>query len=446
MDLKRLLSLYVAILALHLLFSALLWFHTKAKHYRIQCFAYLFLLSTCMLQILTSQNSYLPQVLAASTLFFSVLMFTELVTLITKSDFQWKKFTIIYFISVSISVIFNFLNLNTNIMALPAVMGVAYPILSTGIRELFHSKKKFSFITKCFIWAVMINALHDLDYAYAIDKPDLIIPGFSFALLSIFSVMMFSSAAVMESLSVEMTKIKMQMEYRAMITNTLRLASLSEMAGGVAHEINNPLAIIQLHSDYINRSMAKGELDPDRIKLSAKTISETVTRIVKIITNLRYFSRDASQDALTETSVSEVINQTLSFCELRFNDQGVKVQKGQVPEIKVLCRPVQLSQALLNLLNNSFDSVLQNEHEKWIKIEAKLINHFVEIRIIDNGPGIPDNIREKIFDPFFTTKEIGKGMGLGLSASLGMIETQNSSLILDASAAQTCFIIRIPAA
>jgi C4-dicarboxylate-specific signal transduction histidine kinase len=256
---------------------------------------------------------------------------------------------------------------------------------------------------------------------------------------------MFSFAAVMESILVENTKIKLQIQYKAMLTHSYKLASLGEMAGGVAHEINNPLTVIQLHSDAFKRLFNKGELDQAAVGKRIEAITNSVNRIVKVITNLRYFSRDASQDPMTEASIQSVIDQTLTFCKLRFMEKGVEIKSRDIPDLKVRCRPAQLAQALLNILNNSFEAVVRDSHtEKVILLEVSEVHQEALIRITDSGPGIPQDIRDRIFDPFFSTKDIGEGMGLGLSVSMGMIESQNGRLKLDETSEQTCFVIQLP--
>lgn len=176
-----------------------------------------------------------------------------------------------------------------------------------------------------------------------------------------------------------------------------------------------------------------------------KSITETIQKIVRVITHLRYFSRDSRNDPLEDVPILDVINQTLSFCEVRFKENGVDIIKEISADAVVRCRPAQLAQALLNLLNNSFEAVSENPAEqKIIRIEVlSLEPNKVQLKVCDNGRGIPAKIRSRIFDPFFTTKDIGEGMGLGLSVALGMIESQQGTLYLEESSEQTCFVIEL---
>ena len=112
-------------------------------------------------------------------------------------------------------------------------------------------------------------------------------------------------------------------------------------------------------------------------------------------------------------------------------------------EIEIECRLIQIEQVLLNLLNNSFDAIADLE-EKWIRVDVEAEDHFVNIKVVDSGKGIPAEASEKIMMPFFTTKEVGKGTGLGLSISSGILKSHGGELSLDRNAANTTFVIRVP--
>jgi signal transduction histidine kinase len=109
------------------------------------------------------------------------------------------------------------------------------------------------------------------------------------------------------------------------------------------------------------------------------------------------------------------------------------------------CREVQLSQVILNLLNNAFDAISELPN-KWVHLESRMNEGIIEIRVIDSGSGIPEELREKILQPFFTTKEVGQGTGLGLSISKGIIESHGGTLSIDIKSQNTCFVIQIPQA
>jgi signal transduction histidine kinase len=110
---------------------------------------------------------------------------------------------------------------------------------------------------------------------------------------------------------------------------------------------------------------------------------------------------------------------------------------------EVFGNSIQISQVILNLLNNAFDAI-QDATDKWIKIQTYIEHGQVQIRVTDCGHGISNEVAKKIMQPFFTTKPIGKGTGLGLSISKGIVEAHQGKLTIDTESKNTCFVITLP--
>jgi len=223
-----------------------------------------------------------------------------------------------------------------------------------------------------------------------------------------------------------------------------KMSALGEMSGGVAHEINNPLSIIAAKCDQIITQIKNEEIDQNALILGLKKIEDTTFRIAKIVRALRNFSRDAEHDPIVEVDPESVIDDALSLSEARMNYAGIKLSKEIHSTTKILCRPTQLTQVLINLLNNSFDAVGETP-DAWLKIETRQRGSFVDIWITDSGKGISPAIADKMMQPFFTTKELGKGTGLGLSISKGLMESMHGELRYSESSPNTQFLISIPA-
>lgn len=234
-------------------------------------------------------------------------------------------------------------------------------------------------------------------------------------------------------------------EQEAKIISSSKMASLGEMAGSIAHEINNPLAIILGKAHRINRYFEADDLksNQEAIRADVAKITMTVNRISKIIKGLRQFARDASDDPMQEITVRGLIEDTISFCQERFQNAGVDLRVNLKYEGPIVCRGTELSQVLLNLITNAFDAV-QESTEKWVEVRVEQIGNFVEFSITDCGHGVPEEIRSKIFTPFFTTKEVGKGTGLGLSISKSIIESHHGEFFLNEKSKYTSFVVRIP--
>jgi PAS domain S-box-containing protein len=224
-----------------------------------------------------------------------------------------------------------------------------------------------------------------------------------------------------------------------------RMASLGEMASGVAHEINNPIAIIRSQAELSSKALKREPLDLAKIERGLEKILRTSDRVANIIAGLRTVSRDGSTDPLLPASLDTIIKDTLSLSKARFESKNIDVTVESPTDATIDCRPTQITQVLLNILNNSFDAVSKLE-TRWVHLKVTPIQGLVILRIEDSGEGIPKPIQEKIFDPFFTTKEVGSGTGLGLSIAAGIMKDHLGSLELDKSAKHTAFILRFPCA
>lgn len=232
----------------------------------------------------------------------------------------------------------------------------------------------------------------------------------------------------------------------AKLAASAKLASLGEMASGIAHEINNPLAIILTSGTQLRHATQRDSLTPDVAFKIATRIETTAIRIGKIIKGLRAFAREVGGTPMERVSLRQIVEETLEFCRERFRSHEIDLEVAPIPEeLSLHCRSVEISQVLLNLLNNAFDAVLGSTG-KWVKLEASATGSEVRILVTDGGPGIPPALREKIFQPFFTTKEVGRGTGLGLSLSKGICESHGGSLALDDSVEATRFVVTLPCA
>lgn len=247
---------------------------------------------------------------------------------------------------------------------------------------------------------------------------------------------------------VEDEKIKIQElhseldAHRAKAFTSAKFAALGEMASGITHEINNPLTAINLHSQTLKILIESGS---DKAELLSKLdlVSRTVHRIARIVESMSTISREGSNDAMKNEPLHQIVEDTTTFCAERFRKHSVKLTINVPKDIAIDCRAVQISQLLLNLLNNSFDAI-ELLPERWITLEATETKNLVRMMVADSGPGIPENLEKRIFDPFFTTKAAGKGTGLGLSLSSKIVQDHGGELFLDRSHSNTRFVIELP--
>ncbi|MDZ4083965.1 MAG: ATP-binding protein, partial [Bdellovibrionales bacterium] len=236
-----------------------------------------------------------------------------------------------------------------------------------------------------------------------------------------------------------------QRENELKLLQSARMATLGEMAGGIAHEVNNPLAIIHGRASQILRVMDRGPLDLSKLRSDITKIEATANRIAKIIRGLRSFSRDSSGDPMILAKVNGMITEVLDLARERFKNHEIDLSVFSGEDHLIACRPQQIGQVLLNLINNAHDAVMTQE-ERWVRIDVTRAGGLIRIAVTDSGKGIPGEVAAKIMNPFFTTKEVGKGTGLGLSISKGIAEDHGGTLTYDPTSKNTCFVFEIPMA
>jgi C4-dicarboxylate-specific signal transduction histidine kinase len=223
-----------------------------------------------------------------------------------------------------------------------------------------------------------------------------------------------------------------------------KMSALGEMAGGIAHEINTPLATMKMLVGSAFREIDKEIFDVEFVTDKLTKINITIDRIAKIVKGLKTFSRDGSQDPFVSTNLKTIIDDTVFFCKERFRNKEVDLTvQIENEELNVDCRASQISQVLLNLLSNSIDAI-EKDKTKWVQIHQKADDLWAYILITDSGLGIPKDVKQKIFDPFFTTKGVEKGTGLGLSISLGIIKNHQGEMTVNGDCKNTQFVIKLP--
>ena len=227
---------------------------------------------------------------------------------------------------------------------------------------------------------------------------------------------------------------------QAQLIHSEKLASLGVLAGGVAHEINNPLMVILGRTELMLMDESLGE-DPRK---NLETICHETERIGKIVQNLLTFSRKSRQERIESVDVSDVLERTLTLSEHQLTVGNVKVHKEIDPDLQpIAANAGQLQQVFMNLIINAHHA-MPDGGELRIRT-ADLPDDKVVIEISDSGCGISPEDINRIFDPFFTTKEEGKGTGLGLAVSRNIIDNHGGDIGVHSTiGAGTTFRVVLP--
>ncbi len=218
-----------------------------------------------------------------------------------------------------------------------------------------------------------------------------------------------------------------------------KLASLGEMSAGVAHEINNPLAIISGAASLLEKSKD----DPAKFAAKVDAIQRSTARIAKIVDGLRKFARTPNQTGRVPVVLANIVREALALTEAKAHRHQVRVYDDLLCSGKMLCDEVEIEQVLVNLVNNAIDAV-KTQDEKWVRISVTAERANLVLRVRDSGTGIPCAVADKLFQPFFTTKPVGHGTGLGLSIVKGILDQYGATISLLRSEPNTCFEILIP--
>jgi PAS domain S-box-containing protein len=223
-----------------------------------------------------------------------------------------------------------------------------------------------------------------------------------------------------------------------------RLSSLGMMAGGVAHEINNPLTTISVATDHLRSFLENGNPDRDAMAGITATIHRNVDRIERIVRGLLSMSRMPKDDDLDTVCLKTFLGDVIEMSRARFAHGGIELVVSDIPPtLDLECQSTPLSQVLVNLLNNARDAV-DDLPEKWVRVEVSEEGDAVEIAVTDSGNGLPAEVLDKIFEPFFTAKSMCNGTGLGLSISRSIVNSHHGELLVDRDCVNTRFVVRLP--
>jgi len=255
-------------------------------------------------------------------------------------------------------------------------------------------------------------------------------------------------------LLVTASDITERLETEQQLIQASKMATLGEMATGVAHELNQPLAVIKTASSYFMKKVSKQQPIKEEILFTmAQEIDSHVDRASKIINHMRQFGRKSDQKQ-DEIQLNDVLRKSFEIFSQQLKVRGIDVIWELEQDLPMIMADAdRLEQVFINLLINARDAI----EEKWetqprptgdkrITLRTRSKANRVMVEVEDTGKGIPKSISEKIFEPFFTTKEVGKGTGLGLSISYRIVQDFGGSIRVSSREGEgALFIIKFPA-
>ncbi len=231
------------------------------------------------------------------------------------------------------------------------------------------------------------------------------------------------------------------------MVETGKLASVGELAAGIAHEINNPLAVMVEEAGWIEDLLEEEEFNElenlEELRRSLKQIKVHGVRCREITHKLLSFAK-RTDPKLREINLNDLIEEVIAISEQSARYGHVKVQKHLAPELPtVYASPSEMEQVLLNLINNAMDAIgTKGGH---IEVTSRVEGDYAVVGVADSGCGIPEAVLARIFDPFFTTKPVGRGTGLGLSICYGILKKMGGEISVNSAVGVgTTFHVYVP--
>lgn len=226
----------------------------------------------------------------------------------------------------------------------------------------------------------------------------------------------------------------------AQLIQSEKMAAFGQLGAGIAHEVKNPLAGILGYAQLSLRKVKDGE----PLYANLKIIEKETKRCKGIIDNLMKFARQ-EKVSLMATDINMVVEDATAIVDHQLTINGVKIVKELAPKLPVIMgNGNQIQQVLMNLMINAQQAL--DGKPGAVRLSSALMDSgYIEVRVSDNGPGMPEEVRSKIFEPFFTTKSAGKGTGLGLSVSYGIVRDHKGDIRVESEpGVGTTFIISLP--
>ena len=235
-------------------------------------------------------------------------------------------------------------------------------------------------------------------------------------------------------------------ELNAKLLQADKLAALGKMAAGIAHEVNNPLAVIGEKTgwmeDLLEEEEFRGSPNYQEYKTSLEKISLHVERARKIIYNMLSYARKM-EPHLEDINVNDVVNQTVTFLDNMARINDIEIETDLQPDLPIIAGDqAKLQQVFLNLINNAMDAIGKDGR---VHVRTGNENSHITVDIHDDGPGIPKALQRKIFDPFFTTKQEGNGTGLGLWICFDIVQNMGGTIRLESAEGEgSTFSVALP--
>lgn len=224
-----------------------------------------------------------------------------------------------------------------------------------------------------------------------------------------------------------------------------KIAALGEMAGGLAHEINNSTMVILGSAQQVERELKEENSLSSKNERRVQNIVDSVLKMKTVIDGLKYFAQEMEESGeKAPHSLQSIIERTFHYSHEMLRAHGVELILEEIPPVDILCYPFQITKIIFSLIRNADDAIKADPaNERWIKIKFKISEGKILINVLNSGEKIPKQTQAKLFQPFFTTKDINLGSGLSLCSSKGVALEHGGDLYFNDKYPHTCFSLEL---
>lgn len=313
---------------------------------------------------------------------------------------------------------------------------------------LFLDRKEIlSIVVVITLMILALGIAHNHDPKFALDHL-LLVPAFARVVYILMPLYVISYVIIFYEAQRKKYLVEIQEQSVKDLQNE-KLISIGSMSAGMAHEINNPLMVLQgsvkLIESKLNRILSdEKQEDKEKIAKYIVNLNTGIQRIAKIVSSVKDLSANTEKVPAEKIFLEEAVDDSLTLYKDKLIYHGIRLIKSeQLNNFAVLGVKIQVEQIIMNFISNSIDEIKGKENP-WISISAESINNDCFIRVVDSGQGIDSDTVKQLFDPFFTTKEVGAGTGLGLSLSKKLAENNNGEISYELYNGNTSFLLKIP--
>lgn len=235
-------------------------------------------------------------------------------------------------------------------------------------------------------------------------------------------------------------------DQRSQTFNQTRLSNLGLISCNVAHELNSPLAALNLQSFRLQEKLKKAGAPAEQLEDTSRLLKLS-DRLSSVVQSFKLLSNQTDTENMQVTKLESLFKLTKDLSAERLKRYGIVLQFDfHDSEDPVFCQPVAISQALFYIVDNAIDAISENPGNRWIRIQSQPFAKRLRIQVTDSGLTPDRKTASRIFDPFFTTKALGRGVGIGLTIARQIFESHGGSIQLDSTSPNTSFVVELPRA